>query len=144
MIRTLARALRLPVAPPPPPASLGVRDGRLTSCPPSPNCVSSQADRGDAEHWVAPIAGAGDRAATMGAAIAALRLEPGARMVVEEDGYLRAECETLLMRYVDDLELLWDDTTRALHVRSASRIGRSDLGANRARVERLRRRIATV
>ena len=45
------------------------------------------------------------------------------------------------MRFVDDLELTFDEKAGVLHVRSASRLGRRDFGVNRARVEALRARI---
>ena len=55
--------------------------------------------------------------------------------------YIHAEFTSLVFRFVDDLELLLDSEAGVIHVRSASRVGRSDLGANRRRVEDLRRRL---
>jgi uncharacterized protein (DUF1499 family) len=43
------------------------------------------------------------------------------------------------MRFVDDVEFLFDDTNKKIHVRSASRVGYSDMGVNRKRVEELRK-----
>jgi len=51
---------------------------------------------------------------------------------------LHATYKTPLVGYTDDLELLLDEDSGVLHIRSASRIGRSDLGANRKRIEALR------
>ena len=63
--------------------------------------------------------------------------------VIEAQGnYLYAEYRTKLMRYVDDLELYYDEKQGVAHVRSASRLGRRDFGVNRNRVEALRRIIA--
>ena len=59
-------------------------------------------------------------------------------IVAFEDRYLHARCETPLMRFVDDLELLLDADGKTVGVRSASRVGYSDLGTNRKRVEHLR------
>ncbi len=138
LVGMLGRALRLPMAAPAPPA-LGGEGGRLAPCPPTPNCVSSQAAA--TSHRVDPIESRGAREATLAAAVAALQAERGARILVRKNDYIHAECETRLLRFVDDVEFLWDEAANVLHVRSASRVGRSDLGANRARVERLRRRI---
>ncbi|MCA8941395.1 MAG: DUF1499 domain-containing protein, partial [Planctomycetes bacterium] len=48
------------------------------------------------------------------------------------------ECTTAVWRFVDDLELLLDDERSVIDVRSASRVGEFDFGANRGRVETLR------
>jgi uncharacterized protein (DUF1499 family) len=59
-------------------------------------------------------------------------------LVTEQDGYLHARYETPLMRYIDDVELRLDANHQVIHIRSASRVGQSDLGANRKRVARIR------
>ena len=69
--------------------------------------------------------------------------KPDAKRVVQwrklaEDGYLYAEFTSRLMRYVDDVEFLEDSTAGVIHVRSASRLGYTDLGANRKRIENIR------
>jgi uncharacterized protein (DUF1499 family) len=115
------------------PDNLGVRNGRLAPCKPTPNCVSSQSDPADATHYVAPLAG------TIAHVRNALDRTPRARIITDEPNYLYVEFRTRLMRYVDDVEFYFDG--RVVHVRSCSRIGRSDLGTNRRRVERLRRAI---
>jgi uncharacterized protein (DUF1499 family) len=111
---------------------------RLAPCPDTPNCVASDAPGADhrveafaLDPRVEPaVAWAGVREA-----VAAL---PRTRIVDEAPGYLRAECRSRLFRFVDDLELELRTPEREIAVRSASRVGRSDLGVNRARVERLR------
>ena len=67
---------------------------------------------------------------------------PRVRVVVATESYLRAEITSLVFRFVDDLELLIDQEQGVIHVRSASRVGQYDLGANRRRVEDLQRRFA--
>ena len=64
--------------------------------------------------------------------------------MVSTDTYLKAECTTMVFRFVDDLELLVDTDEEVIHVRSASRIGTWDLGVNRRRVESLRRRLIRI
>jgi uncharacterized protein (DUF1499 family) len=122
------------------PDYLGVKDGKLARCKSSPNCVSSQADPGDAEHYIAPIAFKGGDA--VAAARKAIEGMEGATVIRQEGNYLYAEFRTKLMRFVDDLEVTFDQKAGMLHVRSASRLGRRDFGVNRARVEALRARIA--
>ena len=120
------------------PSNLGVRDGRLASCPDSPNCVSSQST--DAAHAVAPLT----YRTTAADAVAALKqIIKGMKraVVVEETAtYLHIEFTSTLFRFVDDVEFLADETAKVIHVRTASRLGKSDLGVNRKRVEEIRRR----
>jgi uncharacterized protein (DUF1499 family) len=124
------------------PDNLGARNGRLAACKRSPNCVSSQADRADAEHYTAPIAFKGTTVEAMAAAKRAIEAMERATIMREERGYLYAEFRSKLLGFVDDLELLYDEKAGVFHVRSASRLGRRDFGVNRARVEKLRALIA--
>src|SRR5688572_6287172 len=107
------------------PTNLGVKDGRLARCKRSPNCVSSQADPMDKEHYIAPIVFTGTMAELRNA-IAGLSL---ATIVEVKDDYLYAEFRTPILRFVDDVEFL--KTGNLIHVRSASRLGRRDFKANR-------------
>lgn len=116
---------------------LGLRDGQLLPLPSSPNAVSSEpGTREDAR--VDPLPMHGDEQETRAALAQLLRSEP--RVTIEDghEGYLHAVCASRLFGFRDDLELRIDEDEELVHVRSASRVGRSDLGANRARVERLR------
>src|SRR5258708_32666112 len=117
------------------PRNLGVKDGRLAPCKRSPNCVSSQADPADAEHYIAPIPFRGDAMAAVKKALQSLK---DVKIIDEAQNYLYAEFRTKLMRFVDDVEFHYDDGAGLLHVRSASRLGRRDFGVNRKRVEVLR------
>jgi uncharacterized protein (DUF1499 family) len=112
------------------PDNLGVRDGRLAACKRSPNCVSSQANPADREHYIAPIHG------SMAAVRQAVESFPRATIVRDEKSYLYAEFRSRLLRYVDDVEFFFDG--QVIHVRSCSRLGRRDFGVNRRRVEELR------
>jgi uncharacterized protein (DUF1499 family) len=116
------------------PDNLGVKDGRFAACKTTPNCVSSQADPADGEHYIAPIAFSG----TMHELRRAVESMTRATVIREEGHYIYAEYKSALMGYVDDVELLLDETTRLVQVRSASRLGRSDFGVNRKRIEELR------
>lgn len=115
---------------------LGPVEGRLRPCPDSPNCVCSFA--GDAEHAIEPFAFTDPPEAAWARIQSLLAAQPRVKIVASTDTYLHAEFTTPLLRFVDDLELLLDRESRVIHVRSASRVGHSDLGVNRARVESLR------
>lgn len=115
-----------------------MRDGRLAPCPDSPNCVCSQAD--DAGHAIAPLPLVGGPAASRARLLEILASEPRVRVVEQQEHYLRAEFTSRLLRFVDDVEFLIGE--RQIDVRSASRLGHSDLGVNRQRIEHLRRRLA--
>ena len=120
------------------PTNLGVEKGRLAPCKRTPNCVSSQADPADREHYIAPLAFRGSMADLRRAVESMER----ATVIKAERDYLYAEYRTRLLRYVDDVELYYDQKAGMVHVRSASRLGRRDFGVNRKRVEALRRIIA--
>jgi uncharacterized protein (DUF1499 family) len=115
------------------PGNLGVTNGRFAPCRRTPNCVSSQADPADAEHYIAPIPFRGDAMAAVKRAVQAM---PRTTVVTEKQNYLYAEFRSKLLGFVDDVEFFYDGT--AIQVRSASRLGRRDFHVNRNRVEKLR------
>lgn len=117
-------------------AAVGLADGRLKPCPDSPNCVCSQSH--DAEHALQPFAWSGDAEATWTRLRSVVNARPDATIVTDSADYMHAEFTTSLLRFVDDVEFLLDRPAGVIHVRSASRVGRSDLGANRRRIEELR------
>lgn len=121
-------------------ANLGVSKGHLTPCPPSPNCVCS--DARDDPHHVDPLRLIVPVEQAWPAVCAAVRALRGAHIVRETAEYLHAECRSTLFGFVDDLELLLCPDDSAIAVRSASRLGYSDLGVNRRRVEQLRAALA--
>jgi uncharacterized protein (DUF1499 family) len=123
------------------PDNLGVREGRLSPCKPTPNCVASQADKADAVHYIEPLKWSGPADEGWTALQRVLGGMPRVTIVSVRPGYLYAEFTSRLMGYVDDVEFLLDPAG-AIHVRSASRLGRGDLGANRARIEAIRQRLA--
>lgn len=118
------------------PDNLGVTNGRLAACPSTPNCVSTQAE--DDSHRIEPIRFAGSRAEAMQRVRAAVADLPRSKIVRETDDYLHAEVRSLLFRFVDDVEFYVDEADGLIHFRSASRVGHSDLGVNRRRMEQLR------
>ena len=117
------------------PKNLGNIEGLLAPCPSSPNCVSSQAD--DKRHRIAPLAFDGDPDAAFARLKRVVAERSDATIVEDLPGYLRVELRTIL--FVDDGEFLLDPTSKVIHLRSASRLGYSDLGKNRRRLEDIRR-----
>lgn len=108
----------------------------LRPCPETPNCVSSRAERSEQRVDALPAPGGAD--AALERAREAIEAMPGGRVTEVAAGYLHAEFTSAIFRFRDDLELLYDSEREVFDVRSASRVGYSDLGANRKRVERLR------
>lgn len=115
---------------------LGTPGGRLTPCPGTPNCVNSQDP--DARFQIAPIAYTGDGAKALELLRNVILAQPRTRLTEFKDGYMRFEFKTRVFRFVDDVEFLLDRYNKVIQVRSASRLGHSDLGLNRRRVEKLR------
>ena len=118
------------------PMNLGVHDGKLAPCPASPNCVSSQST--DKDHAVEPIRFSGTSAEAMADLKKVISTMPRAQIVTITGTYIHAEFTSALFRFVDDVEFCLDENTRTIHLRSASRMGSSDLGVNRKRIEDLR------
>lgn len=104
---------------------------RFSPAPKSPNCVSSRAPDSDAGHAIAPLANT-----TLAQVRAVMAQRPRTTLAEEADGYLRYVETTRIMRFKDDIEFEQDGDD--VHVRSASRVGYSDMGLNRKRVEQIR------
>ncbi len=112
--------------------------GQLAPCPSSPNCVSSLAS--DEGHRIAPLVIPGDAATQMAALLAVVGDMPRTEIQAQTDNYLWVVFTSRLLRFRDDVEFLLGPGG-AVQVRSASRLGYSDLGVNRARVETIRARL---
>ena len=113
----------------------------LQPCPDSPNCVSTFAPAHDSRHHIAPYRYSrttSDMKTLLKTLIAGL---PRTKLVGEDDTYLHYEFTSWLLRFVDDVEFLFDDETKTIHFRSASRTGYGDLGVNRRRMEDIRTRM---
>ena len=109
-------------------------DALLPPCPDSPNCVSSL-ESGD--HQVDALAGKGSREASLAALAAALDSLPRVDWQQAGDNRIEATFTSLVFRFVDDVTFVINEDGR-IDVRSASRVGHYDFGANRKRVEMLR------
>jgi uncharacterized protein (DUF1499 family) len=117
----------------------GLVGGRLADCPASPNCVSSEAAPGDSHH-IAPIAD--PDGAVWQRLIETVASMDGATLIASDDRYAYFTFTTRLLGFVDDVEFHYRPERGEIAVRSASRVGHGDLGANRRRVERIRSALA--
>ena len=117
------------------PDNLGVNNGTLASCPGTPNCVNSQSN--DEKAKIAPLP-----AVPISQIKAVVESMERTKVITETNDYLYAEFASKLMGFVDDVEFYLDNSAGVVHVRSASRMGQSDLGVNRARVEKIRAELA--
>ena len=125
------------------PTDLGVRDGKLKPPSMTENSVSSQAalypDHPQRKYAdIAPLPVKGEGPASIAQIKAIVEGTDGAKVVKSEPGYLYAQFTTKLMKYVDDVEFWFDPAANAIQVRSASRVGRGDMGVNRKRIEAVR------
>src|SRR5437879_1690483 len=108
----------------------------LGPCPSSPNCVSTQAS--DDGHFIAPFRYRKSRAEAKEVLKEVIRSLPRTNLLKEDESYLHYEFTSMLFRFVDDVEFLFDDETKTIHFRSASRTGYGDMGVNRKRMEQVR------
>jgi len=129
------------------PADLGLVNGRLKPPSRTENSVSSQAGlypdhpmKAYAE--IAPFKFSGEGRAAIDRIRRIVETTPGARVIRAEPTYVYAQFQTRWLKFVDDAEFFADNAAKVVHVRSASRIGRGDLGVNRARIEAIRARFA--
>lgn len=116
----------------------GHDNGLLKFCPTSPNCVSSQVEPED-KHFIKPIADpSGDK---WGQLTNFLDSHEKTERQLVEDNYIHYTFRTPLMGFVDDVEFYHDSENGLIHVRSASRVGYSDGGTNKKRVEMIRSKL---
>lgn len=116
----------------------GITSGKLPPCPDKPNCVSSQST--DQRHAIAPLRYDGSSEKAKQDLIKTIETLKRARVVKVEGDFIHAEFTSAFFRFVDDVDFILDDRAKTIHVRSASRVGYSDLGVNRRRVTEIRAR----
>jgi uncharacterized protein (DUF1499 family) len=116
---------------------LGIANGTLTPCGTKPNCVCSQGSATERTVAALPI-GNESAAEAFDRARDCVESLPRVTLITARPGYARYECCTRLFRFADDVELLLDESAGLIHVRSSSRVGYSDMGVNRGRIEEIR------
>lgn len=110
----------------------------LDKCPKSPNCVCSNSDSHDAKHAIEGFLLNAENADAWSGIFAEISAMPRVKVVDRRDDYLHVEFKSKLLRFVDDFELQLDLQSGKIGVRSASRLGYSDMNVNRKRVEKIR------
>jgi uncharacterized protein (DUF1499 family) len=116
--------------------------GQFAPCPNTPNCVSTQAT--DEEHAIDPIPHFGTVNSAKKNLLQIVHSLPRTRVVVDQEDYLHVEFTSLIFRFVDDAEFYLGVEDEMIHFRSPSRLGHSDLGANRKRMEAIRSRFISI
>ena len=112
------------------------RSGELLACPETPNCVSSFAT--DEQHQIAPLSYSGDSGVALETLVAIIGSLERTEVVTQGENYIYAEFTSKMWKFVDDVEFVVDGEKSVINVRSASRLGKSDMGVNRARIEEIR------
>ena len=119
----------------------GLVSGALTSCPDKPNCVCSEFDE-DTAHYIAPLDYSGAPQEKAWGEILQIIKELDGQVVIANDDYLSATFSSSVFGFVDDVECRLEPQQKRIQIRSASRVGHSDMGVNRKRVETMTRLFA--
>ena len=115
---------------------LGIQDGKLAPCPSTPNCVVSQGD--DPGHDIEPIAYTRSQEEAREVLTKVLGVVPRTEIVMQQENYIRVKSTSRILGFVDDTEFYFPEDEPVIHVRAAARLGESDLGVNRRRLEQIR------
>ena len=123
------------------PDTLGLQHGMLRGCPDTPNCVCSEVHtKADAAHFIAPMAVNEQTWADL----KELMAKQGGKLESSTADYMHLIFSTPIFHYVDDVELRFDRKAGLLHFRSASRVGHSDFGVNRKRIEAIKKVVGAI
>ena len=114
---------------------IGIVHGKLHPCPKSPNCVSTQAI--DEKQKMEPIKYSGDLEDAKAKIISIINSLKRSKIITNEENYIHIEFRTATFRFADDVEFLFDDKEKIIHFRSRARMGYSDMGVNRKRMEEI-------
>lgn len=115
----------------------GLVEGSLSQCPDSPNCVCSES-AADSRHFIDPISIPKNIALDALPILKNVIRDMGGNIQAETDNYVAATFTSAIFGFVDDVEIRIDPTRKLIHIRSASRVGHSDAGVNKKRVELLK------
>lgn len=117
--------------------SPGLIDGKLTQCSKKPNCVCSDVKK-DAEHYISPLILPKNSIREKHSLIKDIINDMGGVLVLEKENYFSFNFTSALFGFVDDVEIRFDSNDGAIHFRSASRVGTSDFGVNRKRINEIK------
>ena len=120
------------------PKNLGIKDNKFSECPATPNCVNSlSAEKDDKEHYIVPLKYSSSKTAAYEKLLSVLATLPRVKIIEQKQDYIYAEFTSLVFRFVDDVEFYFG-IENVIHFRSASRLGYSDMGVNRKRIEEIK------
>lgn len=113
-------------------------DGAFAPCAKSPNCVSSQANqRGKQISPMVYLSSIEEAKSLLKSVISDIKR---AKLITEEASYLHYEFTTAIGAFIDDVEFYFPSEEKVIHMKSSSREGWWDLGANRRRLKRVKRK----
>ena len=118
------------------PNYLGVNGGMLAKMPKTPNAVSSQTEEKDKK--VEALEFKGNLVDSKKQVIKAIESYGNAKIIKNETNYIYVVVTTGIMKYHDDVEFYFDESKKLIQIRSASRIGYSDMGLNRERYNKIK------
>ena len=118
-----------------PPDHMQFTEGNLSPCPNRPNCVSTQSH--DSRHAMPPLPFLGTKDQSKNRIIEIIKGMERSKIIDTSDSYIHAQFRTRFLRFIDDVEFLFDDAARLVHFRSASRLGYYDFGLNRRRMSEI-------
>jgi uncharacterized protein (DUF1499 family) len=117
------------------PENLGVRANKLTPCPNNPNCVSSQGQQ--KAHYISPITYNTGQTVAKEKLVLILQQYASAKIRAQSEDYIHIEFQSRWLRFIDDVEFYFYPAG-IIQIRSASRVGYSDFGVNRQRIEKIK------
>lgn len=117
----------------------GLSQNRLHPCPDSPNCITTEYPEQTA-HFEKPM----PLDKMDWEALSAVVVKMGGSPVSQKKNYRAFLFSSSFFGFKDDVEFRWDTSTQTLHIRSASRVGHSDLGANRKRVKKIKKQLLSI
>lgn len=115
----------------------GLIDGKLSQCSSKPNCVCSDI-KADGQHYIEPILVSENNIQDSLVVVKQVIQDMGGVLQSENKNYAAYRFTSKIFGFVDDLEIRIDMKQNVIHIRSASRVGYSDRGVNRNRVEKVR------
>ncbi|MFT6319999.1 MAG: hypothetical protein ACJAT4_000921 [Granulosicoccus sp.] len=110
---------------------------KLDPCPNSPNCVSTQETR--KRKRMRPILFTESSDLAIEKLERMLASKSRVTLVEKKGNYLHYEFKTKIGKFIDDVEFLFDEETKQIHFRSASRKGYGDFGKNKRRMKKIRK-----
>ena len=117
--------------------SPGLIDGKLTQCSKKPNCVCSDV-KVDTQHYISPLIFPDHSIREKRSLIKNIIKDMGGILVLEKENYFSFNFTSVLFGFVDDVEIRFDTNDESIHFRSASRVGTSDFGVNRKRIDEIK------